>query len=39
MVRGGGTYENTFLLDDIEIANLSHWGDEYQGSRRLLHLT
>ena len=40
VVRGGGTYENIFLLDGIEIANLSHWGDEYTngGAISMLHL-
>jgi hypothetical protein len=40
VVRGGGTYENVFLLDGIEIPNLSHWGDEYSngGAISMLHL-
>jgi len=29
VVRGGTSSENMFLLDGIEVANLSHWGDEY----------
>jgi hypothetical protein len=28
-VRGGSDRENTFLLDGIELNNLSHWGSEY----------
>lgn len=29
MVRGGNDNENIFLIDDIEVNNLSHWGSEY----------
>jgi hypothetical protein len=29
MVRGGDDNENIFLIDDIEVNNLSHWGLEY----------
>jgi hypothetical protein len=28
-VRGGSDRENTFLIDGIELNNLSHWGSEY----------
>ncbi len=28
-VRGGNGNENIFLIDDIEVNNLSHWGPEY----------
>jgi hypothetical protein len=28
-VRGGSDRENTFLLDGIEVNNISHWGSEY----------
>lgn len=40
VVRGGSTSENMFLLDGIELANLSHWGDEYTngGAIGMLHL-
>jgi hypothetical protein len=39
-VRGGNDYENIFLIDDIEVNNLSHWGDEYTsgGPINSLHL-
>jgi hypothetical protein len=29
LVRGGADNENQFLVDGIEINNLSHWGSEY----------
>lgn len=40
LVRGGDTHENLFLLDGIELANISHWGDEYTngGAVGMLHL-
>ncbi|MBD3316139.1 MAG: hypothetical protein GF344_10150 [Chitinivibrionales bacterium] len=40
LVRGGADDENVFLIDDIEINNLSHWGTESgsSGTVSVLHL-
>ena len=32
LVRGGTDNENVFLLDGIEVENLSHWGTDYGSS-------
>jgi len=29
LVRGGDMFENSFLIDGIEVKNLSHWGTEF----------
>ncbi len=38
MVRGGQDEENIFLIDGIEVYNLSHWGTEYGSSGAISYL-
>jgi hypothetical protein len=40
VVRGGRAHESSFLLDGIEVNNLSHWGSEQSsgGTVNMLHL-
>ncbi len=39
LVRGGNSDENIFLIDGIEVFNLSHWGTQYgsAGAISILH--
>lgn len=37
-VRGGNQHENVFLLDGIEVNNISHWGEEYESGGQISSL-